>query len=80
MDPLAIHKELVLVLSFGEVQDSDKVVVAVQREQTCNSITPLMLWVLLFPWVLENSPFSHIAHPLYPNTFKQGEACSSSAI
>jgi len=38
MDPLAIHKKFVLVLSFWEVQDSDKVIVAVQREQRYNTI------------------------------------------
>lgn len=42
MDPLAIHKKFVLVLSFWEVQDSNEVVVAVQREQMCYSITLLM--------------------------------------
>lgn len=72
MDPLAIHKKFVLVLSFWEVQDSDKVVVAVQREQTCNSITLLMLWMLLFHGVPENSTFSCTAQPVYPNTFMQG--------
>lgn len=43
MDPLAIHKKFVLVLSFWKVQDSNKVIVAVQRKQMCNSITLLML-------------------------------------
>lgn len=43
MHPLAVHKEFVLVLSFREVQDSDEVVVAVQREETCCTITPVML-------------------------------------
>lgn len=71
MDPLAIHKKLVLVLSFWEVQDSDKVVVAVQREQTCNSITLVMLWTLLFHGVPENGTFSHTAQPLHPNTCMQ---------
>lgn len=69
MDPLAIHKKFVLVLSFREVQDSNKVIVAVQREQTCNSITPLMLWMLLFHGMPENSTFSRTAQPLHPNTF-----------
>lgn len=72
MNPLAIHKKFVLVLSFWEVQDSNKIVVAVQREQTCNSITLLMLWMLLFHRVQENSIFSRTAQPLYPNTFMQG--------
>lgn len=55
MDPLAVHKEFVLVLSFREVQDSDKVVVAVQREETCHTITPVMLWMLPFRGVPEKS-------------------------
>lgn len=63
MDPLAIHKKFVLVLSFWEVQDSDKVVVAVQREQMCTSITTLMLWTLLFHGVPENSTISCVAQP-----------------
>lgn len=72
MDPLAIHKKFVLVLSFWEIQDSNKVVVAVQREQTCNSITLLMLWMVLFHGGPENSTFSPTVQPLYPNTFIQG--------
>lgn len=65
MNPLAIHKKFVLVLSFWEVQDSDKIVVAVQREQTCKSITPLMLWMLLSHEVQENSFFFiHCQAPL----------------
>lgn len=62
MNPLAIHKKFVLVLSFWEVQDSDKIVVAVQREQTCKSITLLMLWMLLSHEVQENSVFFMHCH------------------
>lgn len=72
MDPLAIHKEFVLVLSFWEVQDSDKVIVAVGREQTCSSITLLLLRTLLCLGDPENSAFPGTAQPLYPNTSMQG--------
>lgn len=34
MNPLAIHKKLVLVLALGQVQNSNKVIVAERRERT----------------------------------------------
>lgn len=31
--PLTIHKEFVLMLSFGQIQDGDKVILAEEREE-----------------------------------------------
>lgn len=63
MHPLAVHKEFVLVLSFREVQDSDEVVVAVQREETWHTTTPVMLWTLPFRGVPKMSTLRAPARP-----------------
>lgn len=70
MDPLAIHKKFVLVLSFWEVQDSDKVIVAVQREQRYNTI--YCSDALPLHGVPENSTLSCTDCPLDPNTHVLG--------
>lgn len=72
MHPLAVHKEFVLVLSFREVQDSDEVVVAVQREETCCTITLVMLWMLPFRGVPEKSTLRAPARPKPLGAWLQG--------
>lgn len=60
MDPLAIHKKFVLVLSFWKVQDSNKVIVAVQREDV-QQHHPVDALNAALPWGPRNQ---HCSAPL----------------